>query len=108
MRTVAPPPAPSWASAGDGSVILRIIAKLGARQRGIVRIDPHGLVIALKAPPEKGRANDELIGFMASELGLPRGALELTGGAGSRRKSLRIATANPGAVMARLIALAAA
>lgn len=107
MASEAVEPSPQWFSAGRGSVILRIIAKPGAPRRRIVRIDPRGLVIALKAAPEKGRANDELLGYIAAELGLPRNALELTSGAGARRKSLRIATADSAAVVARLIALAA-
>jgi uncharacterized protein len=109
-RAVAPEaaePSTPWYTAGAGSVTLRIIAKPGAPRRQIVRIDPRGLVIALKAAPEKGRANDELLAFVAAELGLPRRALELTGGASTRRKNLRIATANPALVITRLIALAA-
>jgi hypothetical protein len=65
------------------------------------------LVIALNSPPEKGRANDELIALVAGTLRLPRKALELTGGAGSRHKILRISTTDPSSVVSQLIALAA-
>jgi uncharacterized protein len=65
------------------------------------------LVIGINAPPEKGRANYELIELIAARLGLPRAALELTGGASSRHKTLRISTTDPAEIVNRLIALAA-
>jgi uncharacterized protein (TIGR00251 family) len=102
------PVSPPWILAARGGVILRIFAKPGASRRGILRADPRGLVIALNSQPAKGRANDELIVFVAATLGLPRTALELTSGAGSRHKSLRISTADPATVISQLIALAAA
>lgn len=104
----AAPDLPPWILAARGGVVLRILAKPGASRRGILRGDPRGLVIALSSPPEKGRANDELIGFVAATLGLPRTALELASGAASRHKSLRISTADPAVVISQLIALAAA
>jgi uncharacterized protein len=104
----AVPASPPWILAARGGVILRIFAKPGASRQGILRTDPRGLVIALNSPPDQGRANDELIAFIATILGLPRSALELTRGAGSRHKSLRISTAEPAAVIRQLIALAGA
>jgi uncharacterized protein len=71
-----------------------------------VRADSRGLVIALNAVPEKGRANDELIAWVAGALGVPRAALQLSGGAGSRHKILRISTSDPAGVVSQLIALA--
>ena len=60
------------------------------------------------SPPDQGRANDELIAFVAASLSLPRTALELTNGASSRHERLHIATPDPAAVISQLIALAAA
>jgi len=49
---------------------------------------PHGdaLGIRLAAPPVDGRANQELIDFLAKTLGVPRRAITLASGATSRHK----------------------
>jgi len=106
MAAALPGP-PQWVAAGQSAVILRVLAKPGSSRRGILRGDPRGLVIALNAAPEKGRANDELIGLIAAALGMRRTAVELTAGAGSRHKILRISTTDPAEVARQLIALAA-
>jgi uncharacterized protein len=98
---------PPWLSAGRDTVTIRVLAKPESSRRGIIRADPRGLVIALNAWPEKGRANDELIGLISGAIGVPRAALELSSGAGSRHKILRISTTDPASVVSQLIALAA-
>jgi uncharacterized protein len=98
---------PRWLSAGRHVVTLRILAKPGSSRRGIIRADPRGLVIGLNASPEKGRANDELVGLISRAIGVPRAALELSSGAGSRHKVLRIFTSDPATVVSQLIALTA-
>jgi len=47
-------------------------------------------VIDVAAPPQKGKANDELIGYLAKALGVARGELEIVRGATSRRKWIRV------------------
>lgn len=98
---------PPWISAGRDAVTLQVLAKPGSSRRGIIRADPRGLIIALNAPPEKGRANDELITLISRALGVSRAALELSSGTGSRHKTLRISTSDPASVASRLIAIAA-
>lgn len=53
--------------------------------------------ISLKSPPADGRANDELIGFLAEEFGTSRSSVRLLAGATSRRKlvSIESFTRNP-------------
>jgi len=102
----AAPEANSWFALGDGAVTIEIVARPGASRRRIVRIDPRGLVIALNAAPEKGKANDELIDFLARELKVARSAIAIVRGETSRRKTVRIASGNPAAIAARLEALA--
>jgi uncharacterized protein (TIGR00251 family) len=46
--------------------------------------------VRLAAVPEKGKANDELIRFLAAEAGLARAQVEIVAGAGSQRKQVRI------------------
>ena len=52
----------------------------------------HGaaLKIRLAAPPVDGAANDELVRFLAEQLGVPRRAVHLVAGAGARRKVVEV------------------
>ena len=58
--------------------------------------------VRLLAPPVDGQANEELIRFLAEELGVPRSAVRLVSGANSRSKTIKISGARLGDVMARL------
>jgi hypothetical protein len=57
----------------------------GARRNQITGIYSDALRVRIAAPPERGRANKELLGYLSDVLGVP---LRLGGGAGSRRKRL--------------------
>jgi uncharacterized protein (TIGR00251 family) len=46
--------------------------------------------IKVAAPPERGKANSELIRFLAAEFGVPRDAIEIVAGATSTHKLIRI------------------
>lgn len=46
--------------------------------------------IKVAAPPERGRANEELIRFLAAEFGVPRESIEIVAGATSHHKLIRI------------------
>ena len=48
----------------------------------------------LASPPVDGRANEELVRWLAKELGVPRSAVTLLRGQTSRSKQLRIDTAH--------------
>lgn len=56
------------------------------------------------APPVDGAANEVLVRFLAKRLGVPRSAVELTAGAGSRSKAVVVTGITPGAA-ARLLGL---
>ena len=49
------------------------------------------LRVRLAAPPAEGRANAELVRFLAKELGVPRDAVRLVAGRRSRRKLVHLA-----------------
>jgi uncharacterized protein (TIGR00251 family) len=51
------------------------------------------LKIAVTAPPVDGEANAAVVELIARRLGVARGDIEVIAGAGSRRKTLRIANA---------------
>lgn len=96
---------PPWLRIGAGELTIEIAARPGASRRGIVRAGPGGLAVAVHAPPDKGKANDELIEYLADTLAVPRRAIAIIRGASSRRKTIRIATPNPDTLASRLRAL---
>ena len=55
-------------------------------------VGPYGdrIKIDVAAPPEDGKANAELLSFLAKALGLPRSALSLVRGASSRDKEVAV------------------
>jgi uncharacterized protein (TIGR00251 family) len=71
---------------------------LGLAERAAGRRD---LKVAVKAAPEGGRANAELIAFLADAWGVPKRGLTLVSGAADRRKTVLLA-GDPGPLLARL------
>lgn len=94
-----------WISIDAEGVTIRLVARPGSTRRGFVRVEPRGLVVALHSPPDKGRANDELIELLARSLKLPRMAISLIRGGASRAKTVRITSSRPHEVAAALQAL---
>ena len=91
----------------DGSVGVRLHVQPGARRPGIAGRHGDALRVRVAAPPEGGRANDEVLDLLARALGLPRRTVTLERGATGRRKVVRVESGDPDAVVARLAALAA-
>lgn len=57
------------------------------------------LLVKLNAPPVDGKANAELIRFLAEALGCPKGQVTLLRGTSSRQKALEL----PASLMERLL-----
>lgn len=91
-----------WMRVSAGELTINVLAKPGSARAGILRATTEGLVIAVNAAPDKGKANDELVGIVAVELRLPRSAIMIVRGATSRKKHLRIITHEPEKAAARL------
>ncbi|HXR25034.1 MAG TPA: DUF167 domain-containing protein [Candidatus Binataceae bacterium] len=85
---------------------VQVSARPGAGRQRIVRADHRGLVVALNSPPERGKANEELIDFLAGLIGVPRSALAIVRGASARLKLVQIVTAAPETVADRIRGLA--
>ena len=83
-------------------VIIELTARPGASRRGVVGVTGDRLVVAINSPPDKGKANDELIEYLAREMRVPKSALLIVRGETSRRKTIRIVTHEPTKVAARL------
>lgn len=83
-------------------VVIEVTARPGASRRGVIGVSAERLIIGVNARPEKGKANDELIEYLAHELRVPRSALLIVRGETSRRKTIRIITHEPATVSSRL------
>ena len=75
--------------------LLTLRVQPGASRTGVAGpTGPGGdeLKIRLAAPPVDGRANDELVRWLAKELRVPRSAVTLVRGQTSRSKVVRVET----------------
>jgi uncharacterized protein (TIGR00251 family) len=98
-----PPAADSpWMRVAIDEVIVEITARPGASRRGVIGLSDNCLVIAIQSRPHKGKANDDLIDYLAREMRVPRSALLIVRGETSHRKTIRIITHEPAKVAARL------
>ncbi len=91
-----------WMRIGAGEIVIDVTAQPRSSRRGVVRAGAESLLIAINSAPEKGKANDELIAYLADELRIPKSALMMLRGAASRKKSIRIITHEPAKIAARL------
>jgi uncharacterized protein (TIGR00251 family) len=72
------------------AILLAVRVKPRSKRAGLLGWHGDALKVAVRAAPERGRANDELLGLLARSLALPAGAIELAAGATSQDKHLRI------------------
>lgn len=61
-----------------------------AKQNEIVSFSNNELKVRIKAPPEKGKANQELISFLAKHFNVPKSDIEIIQGETSSNKKLVI------------------
>jgi uncharacterized protein len=73
----------------NDAAYLRVVARPGASKSLIHGVHGDALKVAIHAAPEKGKANKELIAFLAKTLGLKRAQVTLSAGQTSRTKTLR-------------------
>jgi uncharacterized protein len=71
-----------------GLVTVRVVPKAG---RTSVGLDERGIVVHVRAAPERGRATEEARRVLAEGLGVPGSAVELHRGARSRTKVFEVA-----------------
>jgi uncharacterized protein (TIGR00251 family) len=70
-------------------MILVVHVKPNARETKIISWRDRGtIIIAIKAPPVDGKANRELLRFLASKLGVPKTHLEIKRGQSGRVKQI--------------------
>ncbi|HET6949426.1 MAG TPA: DUF167 domain-containing protein [Acidimicrobiales bacterium] len=74
----------------DGDVVLTVHVQPGAGREGVAGRHGDALKLRVTAPAVGGRANEAVRRLVARELGVRPAAVELVGGASSRRKRLRL------------------
>lgn len=65
-------------------------AKTGSRETRVEKIDDNHLVVAVKALPEKGRANREIIAVLSEYFGLPKSKIKITSGHTAKTKLISV------------------
>ena len=75
------------------AITIDILVQPRASRAKIGPMHDGRLKIAVTAPPVDGEANAAVVELIARRLGIARGDVEVIAGAGSRRKTLRIANA---------------
>jgi uncharacterized protein (TIGR00251 family) len=80
---------PCLSAHGSGCRLLVSVAP-NARRTGADGLHDGCLRVRLAAPPVDGKANEQLLAWLAAELGLPKRGVRLLRGDTARRKQLEI------------------
>ena len=75
----------------DGGVLLLLLIQPKASKSEIVGPHNGALKIRIQAPPIEGRANEELVAFLAGFFGVPKRSVSVLKGETGRRKTVFIA-----------------
>lgn len=70
---------------------LTVHVKPNARKAIVEVLSPRELRVWVSAPPAEGKANKQLIELLAEHYNVPKSAIEIKTGAGSRIKIVEIA-----------------
>lgn len=73
-----------------GRLLLRVKATPGAKQNSITGVKNQELLVRIKAQAERGKANKELLKYLAGLLEVPRSQLTISSGESSRHKLISI------------------
>ena len=85
----------------EGSLIA-IKVRPGSSRQGLKGMDGERLVVCVHSPPEKGKANREVLKVLAEALDLPASSLEIVKGNTSRRKTVLARGLTPGSARSRI------
>lgn len=85
---LSPPPSMTRAveERPDGSLLIRLHVKPGAKQSRVTDVGDTTIGLAVAAPPREGEANEAVLQFVASLLGIKTRLLSLVAGHKSRDK----------------------
>ena len=72
------------------AILIKLKVIPNASKNQVVSFENGVLRVRIKGVPEKGKVNEELIAFLAKELGIAKSNIELISGQTSRLKRLKI------------------
>lgn len=79
-----------WRRERGSALVLALHVQPGAKRTEVAGLHGDALKIRLAAPAVDGKANAELLRFVAATFGVPRTRVALLHGETSRRKTVRI------------------
>ena len=79
-----------WCRDDRGAIVLALHVQPGAARTEVAGIHGGRLKIRLAAPPVDGKANAELLRYLADAFGVPLRDVALVRGEASRQKTVRI------------------
>ncbi len=93
---------PSFVVSDSGEVVIRVRVIPRAGRTCLAGRRGDALLVRLAAAPVDGAANDELLTFLASSLGIPRRSLRLASGERNRDKTIRVQSLSAIEIVRRL------
>jgi hypothetical protein len=77
--------------ANNKEIYLKVKVLPGAGKTDFLSVMDDGTIkIAVAAPPENGKANQELVNFLATELGVRKYQVKIISGAAERLKLIKV------------------
>lgn len=79
-----------WLREEPGAIVLALHVQPGAKRTEAAGTHGRALKVRLAAPPVDGKANAELVRFLAEAFGVPRRQVTIVRGESSREKTVRV------------------
>jgi hypothetical protein len=79
-----------WYRWDGADLVLDLLVQPRASRDGFAEVIGERLKVRLTSPPVEGAANAHLVEWLARQFGVPKSAVTLEAGAGSRRKRVRV------------------
>jgi uncharacterized protein len=89
-----------WFKSSSGRLLVEVKAVPGASRSMVAGLRDGALLVRIAAPPDKGKANEELRACLAEALGISKSEVELVSGATSRRKRVSVPASSEAALRA--------
>jgi uncharacterized protein len=86
----------------QGHAVFSVRVSPGAARTKIIGEHDGALKVSVNAPPEKGKANKELVDYLAEILGVKRAAVTVISGETSRQKKIAVEGFTAAALRAKI------
>ena len=101
-RQVKDHPRRGWLQATANGVRLSVHVQPRASSDGIAGLHGDALKVRLTAPPVEGAANESLVELLSATFGIPKKAVTIVAGTGSRSKIVELAGTTEERVRSRM------